>query len=186
MLPCVTILANFFMTHTTHPKDHIMRLRPSFYGATLALACVIALAACTTESEDEGGTNLYAHLVNDWKIQTATVSPLAQLPAIPGVPTIPTTANLLLVISNCDQEATFSFRSNGVFINTKGTGCSDHDTGSWVRNDSLLYISYTDSAETPDTLTIVELSDSVFKMKERNNDLPDRVWRTISYTLIPR
>lgn len=152
----------------------------------LALAATLAFTACTTDSQDEGGTNAYAHLINDWKISTATVTPVAQLPAIPGVPTIPTTANLLLVISNCDKEATLSFRANGVYINSQADGCNDNDTGTWVRNDSLLYVSYNDPSETPDTLTVVELSASVFRLTERNNDLPDRVWRTISYTLVPR
>jgi hypothetical protein len=33
-------------------------------------------------------------------------------------------------------------------------------------------------------MTIVNLLDSGFKMKERSDDVPDRLWRTISPTLI--
>src|SRR5690606_9316967 len=105
-------------------------------------------------------------------------------PSIPGVPTIPTTANLLLVIDNCDKNATTTFKANGAYINTEAAGCNHADTGTWTRSDSMLYVNYTSTAKDPDTPTILEHHDSVFRLRERNDDLPDRVMRTILWKLV--
>lgn len=162
-------------------------LAPTLLLTAFAAACAFTLAACTTETEDEKGGNAYAALVGDWKISTATVSPVVQLPAVPGIPSLPgTTGNLLLILDDCDKNATTTFRANGVYINTEAAGCDHADTGSWVRNDSLLYVTYEDASKAPDTLVIVESSASVLKLRERNDRLPDRVMRTINWTLIPR
>jgi hypothetical protein len=169
-----------------------MPLYRTFLISAFAFAFIASFTACTTESgaDDEGGTNVYAHLVNDWQISAATVTPVAQLPTVPGVPSIPgaatTTANLMLLLDACEKVATLSFRANGLYIRNEGAGCDVPDSATWVRTDSIVYIDYQNSDRDSDTLTIVELSASVFKAKERNADLPDRVVRTISWTLIPR
>jgi Lipocalin-like domain len=143
----------------------------------LALSFFIIISSCSKDDDDQGATRAQL-IARNWK-QTDLLAAQAGLPPVSIFDTF---------FEPCNKDDIWQFKSDGTYTVVEGASkCSSTDpdtisTGTWQLTDGDTKIIVDDASEPAQTLNIVELNTTTFKLSGTETINNTVVTATIVFT----